>query len=1187
MKDQKIDNQLNLALDLNQIEREKTRNLDVGYDEDTNTWELIVRYNGDLTPLAEDVVKIEKLTNQYAILTVSEDNIDRISDYPQIEFIEKPTPIEFILERSKRSACIKEVQESYPELKGEGVLLGIIDSGIDYFHPGFINDDGTTRIAYLWDQTIEGNPPEGFEEGTEYTREQINEALSQPTKAEGLEIVPSVDVVGHGTPVAGIAGGNGRGTERDYSGVAPESEFIIVKLGTTGDESFSKTTEIMRAMAYVIKKAKELNKPIAINLSYGNNYGSHDGKSLFDSYIDDISQMWKNTIAIGSGNEGIAGHHYSGILEEGELHRIEIGVSEFEDSLSIQLWKSYLDDVEIEIISPGGESSGFIKPVLGTQQFTLGDTEIAIYFGEPSPYNNDQEIYFQFIPEREYIDDGIWKINIRPRKIVDGNINLWLPTSKGLNINTRFLEPDSQITLTIPSTASKAITVGAYNQINDSIAAFSGRGFTRGTNMIKPDLVAPGVNVITTSPGSGYDAYTGTSFATPFVTGAAALLMEWGIVRGNDPFLYGEKIKSYLRKSAERTKSDVSYPDRYWGYGTLCLNNVFTEQVIKIITENIKITDKEKTYHINKKETKEVFASQIYTIGEECNIAPVSDDYIDLVVIYNSEEDLANITAELEPECIQLIDDRFAVLHKKIEGSCVDILLEATLGELDYSIPYLLAPYGKSALAASGVLVFHDRPYLSLRGQGTIVGIVDTGIDYTHDVFKYEDGTSKIMYIWDQTIDGNPPNGFGYGAEYNNDQINEALNSENPYEIVPTRDEYGHGTFLAGTAAGREDVAANFVGAAPDATLVVVKLKEAKRCLRDYYLVEDAKVPVYQSTDLILGVRYLVEKARELNMPLSIIVGLGSNDGGHDGTTITERYLANTAFRRGTVVSVAAGDEANLAHHFKDIFLNGETSKDIEINVAPGESGFILNIWNVSPDKTSISITSPTGEYIGRIPSRLSRTEEIQLVLEETTIFVEYDLIEPRTGDQLTTIRMDRPTEGIWKITVYADLIIDGRIDAWLPREGFIKQETKFMNPNPYTTVTFPSTSISTMTVGAYNHQTDSIYIASGRGLTRDLEIKPNLVAPGVNVIGPMPNNQFGVMTGTSISTAIAGGASALLLEWGIVLGNDTDMDTIKVINYLTKGALRKEAIEYPSREWGFGAINLLGTFEALKGIKV
>jgi subtilisin family serine protease len=1165
MANQKIDNQLNLALDLKDTERSKTSDLDTGYNEETNTWELIVRYNGDLSSLEDDVVKIEALTNKYAILTVEEDKIDRISDYSQIEYIEKPNKVIFVLDRSKRAACIKDVQERYPELSGEGVLIGIIDSGIDYMHPGFINEDSTTKIAYLWDQTIEGNPPEGFQEGTEFTREDINIALSQETREEALKIVPSIDNIGHGTPVAGIAAGNGRGSDRDLVGVAPKSELIVVKLGTTGDESFSKTTEIMRAFSYVMKKAQEMNRPISINLSYGNNYGSHDGKSLFESYIDDMSNKWKNVISVGSGNEGIGSKHARVEINNTDIEQVEVGVSEFEDSLSIQLWKSYIDDIEIEIIAPNSESSGFIKPLLGTQQFVLGNTNVAIFFGEPSPYNNDQQIYIELIPTRKYIDDGIWKINIKGNNIVDGVIDLWLPVSKGLNINTKFLQPDPDISLTIPSTASKVITVGGYNQINDSIASFSGRGYTRGTNMVKPDIVAPAVDVLTTKSGGGYDAFTGTSFATPFVTGAAALLMEWGIVQGNDPFLYGEKVKSYLRKSARRTKSDVEYPDNYWGYGTLCLSNVFNNLVYKKIMTN-----------------------NIYTIGEECNTAIISDDYLDLVLIYNDESDLAERTSRLRPECIQLIDDRFAILHKYIGdyNSCMDVIAEIPQAE-DYTLPALVSPYGKSSLSASGILVFHDRPYLSLRGQGTIIGIVDSGIDYTHNVFRYEDNTSKILYIWDQTIEGIPPGNFAFGTEYNNDQINKALNSENPFDLVPSRDIEGHGTFLAGVAAGREDASADFVGAAPDAMIIAVKLKEAKACYKELYFVEDADIPVYQSNDLMVAVQYLVEKAREIGMPISIIIGLGSNYGGHDGTTITERYLANVAFGRGNVVSVAAGNEAVAEHHYKGIFSNNESEKDIEINVAKGESGFILYIWNQSPDKFSISITSPTGEYIGRIPSILTRTEAINLILEETVIYVEYELLEKRTGDQLTIIRMEKPTEGIWIITVYGDLVINGRIDAWLPRKGYIKPETRFMNPDPFTTITFPSTSISIMTVGAYNHQSDSIFIESGRGLTRDLELKPDFVAPGVNVIGPLPNNQFGVMTGTSVSTAIAGGAASLLLEWGIVLGNDTDMDTVKVINYFNKGARRKDGIDYPSKEWGYGALDLLGTFEALKGIKI
>lgn len=1193
MNNQKVDNQLNLSLDLPEEERLKSSFLTTGFNPVTNTWELIVKYNGDLSVIQDEVISIEKITNQYAIVVVPEQNINNLANYSEIEFIEKPRQLAFELDDSKRAACITPVQISYPNLTGEGVLLGIIDSGIDYRHPAFINEDGTTRIVSILqiNDATDLNQP-----SVVYTREQINQALKQPTEAEALAIVPSIDVIGHGTHVAGIAGGNGRGSNGQYQGVAYKSEFIIVKLSQTEGNPFVKTTEIMKGMAFIIDTARGLKKPVAINISYGNNYGSHDGNSLFETFLDEMSNEWKNVICVGSGNEGAAAHHYENTIEENETQVVEVAVSSSEKNIYLQLWKSFSDSFSIEIEAPNGQKSGFIKPVLGTQQFTLAQTQIAVYFGEPSPYNSDQEIYFEWLPIDEYIAEGIWKINILGDKIVRGTYNMWLPTTSALNIFTRFLNPSVNTTLTVPSTAAKVITVGGYNQEVNSIASFSGRGYTRELNIVKPNLVAPAVGIMSAVPGGGYDAQSGTSMATPFVTGAAALLMEWGIVRGNNPFLYGEKVKAYLQRSARRDENLRDYPNREWGYGSLCLNNVFQGDwsIESASKETIRryMTIKKHVNNFNQDAESELKAQQasndinkttIDTIGENCLESIVSPEYIDLIVEYTGTfEELIN---QYNPDCVQVLDDQFAILHIYVGENCAERIQTEGYG-FRSRFPALIGPYGKAALNTSGILLFHNQPFVPLRGQNTLIGIVDSGIDYTHKVFTYEDNTTKILYLWDQTIQGKAPDKFGFGTEYTSQDINSALSSNNPFEVVPSVDTTGHGTFLAGVAAGREDQQADFIGAAPDADLLVVKLKQAKQCFKDYYIVNQTDQEVYQSTDMILGVKYLIEKSRELNRPISIIIGLGSNSGAHDGSSMAETYLLNAAKRIGNVITVAAGNEGNTAHHFSTLFLSNEASKDVEINVAANEEGFVLNIWGNAPDKISISITSPTGEYIDRIPARLRQTEEINLVLEETKIYVEYQLTEERTGDQRIIVRMEDPTEGIWTITIYGDLIVDGRVDVWLPREGFIKPETVFLMPDPYTTVTFPSTSIGLMTVGAYNHQSDSLYLATGRGLTRDLEMKPDLVAPGVNVIGPLPDNRFGTMTGTSVSAAITAGAAALLLEWGIVLGNDTDMYTSKVINYLIRGATRKENIRYPNREWGYGQLNLLGTFESLKGTR-
>lgn len=566
MADQKLENVLNLALDATEEERQKSLELDVGYDAIEQEWDLIVKYSGSLDEVRALGIQVVELQNEYAIVTVKENLIERLSDFPQIEFIEKPKRLFFNVENGKIASCIPPVQRPPYNLTGRGVLVGIIDSGIDYANPVFRNADGTTRIRNLWDQSLSENPPEGYLVGTEYTSEQINEALRQPTMQERRQIVPSQDISGHGTAVAGVAAGN----SDDYRGVAYESELIVVKLGIPKLDGFPRTTELMQGIDYVARKALEYQMPVAINISFGNTYGAHDGNSLLEQFIQDIANRWKSVICIGTGNEGNTAGHTSGTLNENEEVVIELAVQENETALNVQIWKAYYDVMDISLESPSGVRVGPIQEILGSQRFRIGQTDLLLYYGEPSPYTIDQEIYIDFLPRTDYISSGIWRIILTPREIVSGNYALWLPSENVLNEGTGFLLPSVQGSLTIPSTAFRTIGVGAYNAATMTYADFSGRGSGA---RIKPDFVAPGVDILAPIPGGGFGEFSGTSFATPFVTGSAALLMQWGIVVGNDPFLYGEKVRAYFQRGAREILGFEEYPNQVVGYGALCVED--------------------------------------------------------------------------------------------------------------------------------------------------------------------------------------------------------------------------------------------------------------------------------------------------------------------------------------------------------------------------------------------------------------------------------------------------------------------------------------------------------------------------------------------------------------------------------------------------------------------------------------
>ena len=574
---QKLENLLNLALDADQGERERSEELDVGYDKEENVWELIVKYSGTLEAVRQTARSVTELLNGYAVIVIEEERIGQLAQLPEVEFIEKPKKLYFQTDVGRQVSCIDIVQDMPLSLRGKGTLIGIVDSGIDYENAEFRNEDGTTRIVSLWDQSVNGRPPAGYLAGTEYTREQIDAALATEDKEVRRQMVKTSDVSGHGTAVAGIAAGNGRGSEgRRFRGAAPEAELIIVKMGAPREGGFPRTTELMRGVDYIVRKAVELRRPVAINISFGNTYGSHDGTSLVERFLNDIADMWKNVICIGSGNEGASAGHVSGKVRRQISETVELAVQQREPALSIQIWKSYVDEMGVSVISPSGRQAGPFYEFLGAQRYILGDTELLIYYGEPKPYSVKQEIYLSLLPGKQYIESGVWKIVLTPGRIVDGEYQMWLPTQSSLNMGTAFLQPNSMSTLTIPSTASLAVTVAAYDARTFSYADFSGRGpagMYEGENVLKPDIAAPGVRVTAPVPGGGYQSFSGTSFAAPFVTGSAALLMEWGIVRGHDPYLYGEKVKAYLRKGAKQLAGYERWPNALLGYGALCVRD--------------------------------------------------------------------------------------------------------------------------------------------------------------------------------------------------------------------------------------------------------------------------------------------------------------------------------------------------------------------------------------------------------------------------------------------------------------------------------------------------------------------------------------------------------------------------------------------------------------------------------------
>lgn len=618
---QKLEELLQLALQTPEEIRTRTEELNVGFDTQARTWELIVKYHGSLDALEVLGIQVEYLIAGYAVLTVPEELVDRVVELEEIEYVEKPKRYFYDIEQPTDNSCIAQVTLRSPNLTGAGVLVAVLDSGIDYRLPEFRKRDGSTRIRYLWDQTLrpdslsesgpEGDfrrmPPEGYRIGVEFDAAQIDRALAAAA-GQQFQMIPSVDSSGHGTAVAGIA----VGSSAAYQGVAPEAELLVVKLGQPDAASFPRTTEIMRAVTYAVQKAVALEMPLVINLSFGNTYGAHDGSSLIERFLDNAAEIGRTVICVGAGNEGNSGGHLAGsLLQEqrvagvgtrpggGEVRNnaavpsrigliarpvsIELAVADYERTLNIQLWKNYCDEYRILLRSPGGQETQLPKMVNGGKYtLQLEHTEILVYFGEPAPYAVAEEIYFEMLPVgQSFIDSGVWTIRLEPMQVVTGRYYFYLPSAVVRAGGTGFYQATPEVTLTIPSTAAKVISVGAYDSTYEAYADFSGRGYADANRTIgvvaaglaKPDLAAPGVGIIAPDIYGGYTPVTGTSFATPIVAGSAALLMEWGIVRGNDPFLYGEKVKAYLRAGARALRGENYYPNDRVGWGGLCVSS--------------------------------------------------------------------------------------------------------------------------------------------------------------------------------------------------------------------------------------------------------------------------------------------------------------------------------------------------------------------------------------------------------------------------------------------------------------------------------------------------------------------------------------------------------------------------------------------------------------------------------------
>lgn len=552
-----------------------------------------------------------------------------------------------------------------------------------------------------------------------------------------------------------------------------------------------------------------------------------------------------------------------------------------------------------------------------------------------------------------------------------------------------------------------------------------------------------------------------------------------------------------------------------------------------------------------------------------------SNEYADFFIEYYGIPSLLDV---YKNDGIRIINFFLAVAYLPVSTMTRDVLSSTT-----YTVPALFGLTSEVAIESSGITRLRNIPNFNLRGKGVLIGIVDSGIDYTNPIFQNADQTTRIAAIWDQTIKNEQPQeGIAYGTEYNREQINEALKSSDPFLIVPSKDEIGHGTMIAGIAAGNEVPEKGFYGVAPGTDIIAVKLKLAKQYLKNYFQVPEDAI-CYQENDLLFGIQYLLNYSYRVNQPIVICMSCDTSQYARDGKDIISSWLSLQASYPGLSVFIPAGNEGNARRHYYGIIEKATGYETVELKVGPNEEGFTMELWGASPNIFTVDMVSPSGEYISKIDARLKETRTVSFIFETTIIYIHYQIIDSQNGDQLIRFRFINPGEGIWKFNVYGRGIYPMNFHIWLPMDNFITSDTYFIRSDPYTTLLSLSCATIPVTVTAYNTVDDSLYINSGRGYTRIDMIKPDIAAPGVDILSPSLDHGFVRVTGTSAAAAHAAGVAAMLFEWGIIKGNYPLMSTQDIKIFMIRGARRNIDISYPNKDWGYGILDAFSVFDKLR----
>lgn len=538
---------------------------------------VLVRYGDDPTALEEAGLRIETVAGDIVTGTTPVDTLGNLAEHPGVEAVEGARPLVGELDLSIPQCRADVVHVGPPGMRGNGVIVGVIDSGVDWRHESFRRADGTSRVLRIWDQFRtpageESNPP-GFTYGVEYTNADIDRALGT---VDPLAVVRHLDdEVGHGTHVAGIAAGNGRAAGQGkeagaFVGAAPEADLIVVAVRGGGERGIGDSASALDAVAYVFQRAAELGRPAVVNMSLGDNLGAHDGTSLLERGLDNLLGHPGQAMVKSAGNAGVDGIHAGGSVAQGGEETVSFTVQTGDTSPeTMDIWYDGADRLEIRITEPGGATTAPVSPGSSTTLSLGNGNRMFIDSSLNDPNNGANRIFIVLQPGQvPSLEDGEWSLTLSGMTVTNGRFDAWIQRGRTI---ARFDPPheDQMMTISTPGTSRKMITVGCYitradNDLGD-LSAFSSRGPTRDMREA-PDVAAPGEVIVSAARGSSPDPYVlmrGTSMAAPHVTGGVALMLQ------QNSSLDQQQVKDCLRATARGDEFTGARPNEHWGAGKL------------------------------------------------------------------------------------------------------------------------------------------------------------------------------------------------------------------------------------------------------------------------------------------------------------------------------------------------------------------------------------------------------------------------------------------------------------------------------------------------------------------------------------------------------------------------------------------------------------------------------------------